>query len=174
MVQRIHFAGGMWLLSRLLIVAAMLLLVPLLPAPPGGIKPTVSWEVFSWWDSLLYKQIAISGYEYANDGKGHNVAFFPVFPLVIRGVMTLGLPFEVAGILVNNLAFLGALIVLYYWVEERHTRSTARWATAVLAWCPLSLFGTVIYQRGCICYSVQLQCRLLINRNMPGLRFGAL
>jgi Gpi18-like mannosyltransferase len=142
------FAGGMWLLSRLLIVATMLLLVPLLPAPPGGIKPTVSWEVYSWWDSLLYKQIATSGYEYANDGKGHNVAFFPVFPLVIRGVMTLGLPFEVAGILVNNLAFLGALIVLYYWVEERHSRSAARWATAVLAWCPLSLFGTVIYSEG--------------------------
>jgi len=142
------FAGAMWLLSRLLIVAAMLLFVPLLPAPPGGIKPTVSREVFSWWDSLLYKQIATSGYEYANDGKGHNVAFFPVFPLAIRGIMTLGLPFEVAGILINNLAFLGALIVLYYWVEERHGRSAARWATAVLAWCPLSLFGTVIYSEG--------------------------
>lgn len=142
------FAGAMWLFSRLLIVAIMLLVVPLLPAPTGGIKPPVSWEVFSWWDSLLYKQIAISGYEYANDGKGHNVAFFPTFPLVIRGVMTLGLPFEVAGILVNNLAFLGALSVLYFWVEKHHSRSAARWATAVLAWCPLSLFGTVIYSEG--------------------------
>lgn len=142
------FAGAMWLLSRLLIVALMLLLVPLLPAPPGGIKPTVSWEIFSWWDSLLYKQIVTSGYEYINDGKGHNVAFFPGFPLAIRGVMALGLPFEVAGILVNNFAFLGALIVLYYWLAEHHSKSAARWATAVLAWCPLSLFGTVIYSEG--------------------------
>lgn len=146
--NRFIFAGVMWLLSRLLIVAIMLLLVPLLPAPPGGIKPTVSWEIFSWWDSLLFKQIVTSGYEYTNDGKGHNVAFFPMFPLVIRGVMMLGLPYEVAGILVNNLAFLGALIVLYYWVEEHHSRKAARWATAVLAWCPLSLFGTVIYSEG--------------------------
>ena len=142
------FAGAMWLFSRLLIVAIMLLLVPSLPAPPGGIKPTVGWEVFSWWDSRHYHLIATSGYEYVNDGKGHNVAFFPVFPLAIRGVMMLGLPFEVAGTLVNNFAFLGALIVLYYWVNEHHGRSAARWATAVLAWCPLSLFGTVIYSEG--------------------------
>lgn len=142
------FAGSMWLFSRLLITTAMLLIVPLFPAPPGGIKPAVGWEVFYWWDSVLYDQIATSGYEYINDGKGHNVAFFPLFPLVIRGVMTLGLPFKVAGVLVNNLAFLGALLVLYYWVEEQHGRSAARWATAVLAWCPLSLFGTVIYSEG--------------------------
>jgi len=43
------------------------------------IKPTVGWEVY-WWDSVLYNQIATLGYEYANDGKGHNVAFFPYFP----------------------------------------------------------------------------------------------
>ena len=62
--------------------------------------------------------------------------------------MTLGLPFEVAGTLVNNLAFFGALLLMYRWVEERHGISAARWATAVLAWCPYSLFGTAIYSEG--------------------------
>ncbi|MGH2416464.1 MAG: hypothetical protein ACRDEA_22780, partial [Microcystaceae cyanobacterium] len=33
-------------------------------------------------------------------------------------------------------------------VEERQGISAARWATAVLAWCPFSLFGTVIYTEG--------------------------
>ena len=56
--------------------------------------------------------------------------------------------FNAAGTLVNNLAFLGALVVLYRWVEERHGTSIARWATGVLAWCPLSLFGSVIYSEG--------------------------
>lgn len=142
------FAATMWLLSRLVIAVAMLVIAPWLPAPPEGIVPTVGWEVFYWWDSVFYSQIATSGYEYVNDGKGHNIAFFPLFPLVIRGVMTIGLPFNVAGTLVNNLAFLGALLVLYYWVEALHGRSAARWATAVLAWCPFSLFGTVIYSEG--------------------------
>jgi len=147
-VNAFIFAALIWLLSRLLIAAAMLLLAPLLPAPPGGIVPTVGWSVFSAWDSGFYETIATAGYEYSHDSKQHSVAFFPLFPLLIRAVMTFGLPVEVAGTLVNNLAFLGALIVLYAWVEERHGISAARWATATLAWCPLSLFGTVIYSEG--------------------------
>jgi len=142
------FAAAMWLLSRLVIAVAMLLIAPSLPTPPSGILPTVGWGVFSAWDSSFYEKIATSGYEYATNGNEHSVAFFPLFPVFIRTVMVLGLPVEVAGTLLNNLAFLGALIVLYAWVEERHGISAARWATAVLAWCPLSLFGTVIYSEG--------------------------
>lgn len=142
------FIVAMWLLSRLLIAVGMLLIAPSLPTPPSGIVPTFGWDVFSAWDSVFYEKIATSGYEYAPDSHHHSVAFFPLFPLLLRGVMSLGLPVEVAGILVNNLAFLGALIVLYRWVDDRHGTSAAQWATAVLAWCPLSLFGTVIYSEG--------------------------
>ena len=146
--QGLVFAGAMWLSSRLLILVAMMVIAPLLPAPANGIAPSISWNVFSGWDSKFYQEIATSGYEYVPDGKGYNVAFFPLFPLLIRAVMNLGLPVEVGGTLVNNLAFLGGLIVLYAWVEERHGMSAARWSTAILAWCPFSLFGTVIYTEG--------------------------
>ncbi len=142
------FAVAMWLLSRGVIIIAMLGIAPLLPAPPGGIQAEVGWGVFSAWDSHYYHELATVGYDYANNTIGGNVAFFPLFPLALRAVMLLGLPFEVAGTLINNLAFLGALIVLYGWVEVRHGTRAARWATAVLAWCPLSLFGTVIYTEG--------------------------
>ena len=141
------FVATMWLLSRLVISAAMLLTAPSLPASPGNAVST-GWEVFSAWDSAFYEKIATSGYEYAHDGQEHLVAFFPLFPLSIRGLMALGLPVDVAGTTVNSMAFLCALLVLYLWVEERQGRSAARWATAVLAWCPLSLFGTVIYSEG--------------------------
>lgn len=142
------FAAATWLLSRMVILAAMLLIAPILPAPSGGVAPTFGWGVFSWWDSLAYQQIATYGYQPDNNGNVYSVAFFPLFPLFIRAVMSLGLPFEVAGTLVNNLAFLGAILVLYSWVEERLGTNAARWATAVLAFCPLSLFGTVIYTEG--------------------------
>lgn len=142
------FPFAMWLSSRLLIATAMLLIAPLLPAPPGNIVPKVGWEVFAWWDSGYYQTIATTGYEYVNDGKGHNVAFFPLFPLFIRGFMTLGLSSAMAGTILNSLAFLGALVVLYCWVEERHGINTARWVTAVLAWFPHSLFGTIVYSEG--------------------------
>lgn len=142
------FTGCMWLLSRLLILAAFFLLAPSLPAPPSGITPEISWDVFAGWDGQWYRQVALNGYEFAADGKQHSVAFFPLFPLIIRGVMTVGLPFEVAGTLVSNLAFLGALMLLSVWVEECHGRKAARWSVAALAWCPFSLYGTVIYTEG--------------------------
>ncbi|MBP5975848.1 hypothetical protein HW132_24690 [Brasilonema sp. CT11] len=147
-VNPLLFPAAMWLASRLLIWIAMLLIAPLLPAPPGGITPTFGWEVFDAWDSLNYHAIATTGYEFVNDGKSHILAFFPLFPLIIRILMNLGLPFEVAGTLLNNLAFLAALYFLYFWVKEQAGESAARWTTAVVAWCPLSLFAGVIYTEG--------------------------
>jgi Gpi18-like mannosyltransferase len=138
----------MWLSSRALIVVLMLIIAPLLPAPPGGIQPDFGWGVFWDRDSEHYQNIAFHGYEYSDNRKVHNVAFFPLFPLLIRGLMQIGLPFELSGVLVNNLAFLGGLIVLYMWMNENYGNIIARWATAFLAWCPLSLFGTVIYTEG--------------------------
>jgi Gpi18-like mannosyltransferase len=147
-VNGLFFALAMWLCSRLIIAAAMFLITPLLPTPSNGVPATLSWDTFFAWDSLLYKKIASSGYDYSLERKEYLVAFFPLFPLLSRAVMSIGLPFEVAGTLVNNLAFLGALIVLYAWINERHGMITARWVTAVLAWFPQSLFGTVIYSEG--------------------------
>lgn len=143
------FVVAMWLLSRLVIVVVMQLIAPSLKLTPGyGPAPLSGWELFSHWDGVWYRQIATSGYDYARDGKMHSVAFFPLFPLFTRGLMSLGLTFEVAGTLVNNLTFLGALGFLYRWVEERHSINAARWVIAVMAWCPFSLFATVTYTEG--------------------------
>ncbi|GAB4186046.1 MAG: hypothetical protein Fur006_25010 [Coleofasciculaceae cyanobacterium] len=159
-IQALGFIFVMWLLSRLLIVIAIQVIAPNYPATPAthpnplplgfvpGFVPQSSWELFSHWDAAWFKQIATQGYDYADDGKMHNIAFFPVFPLVVRAVMSLGFSFELAGLLVNNLALLGAMILLYRWVDEQHGESAARWATAVMAWCPFSLFGTVIFSEG--------------------------
>ncbi len=137
-----------WLFSRFVIVISMLLIAPLLPAPPDGFVASFGWNAFFSWDSVWYETIATSGYEYINDGQHHAVAFFPLFPLIIRAVMSLGLPFVIAGTLVNNLAFLGALLLIYNWVENSYGRSSARWTTMFLAWFPLSLYGSVIYSEG--------------------------
>lgn len=158
-IEGLIFPIVMWLLSRLVIVAIMQLIAPLVnssfgnngylpPIAPPNFVAKSGWELFSHWDGVWYQKIATLGYDYANDGQQHSIAFFPLFPLLTRGVMTLGLPFEVAGTLVNNLALLGAMILLYRWAEKRYGIKQARWATAVLAWCPFSLFGTVIYTEG--------------------------
>ncbi len=160
LLQGWSFVLVMWLLSRITIIIAMQVLAPYYPATPmvhppppplgyiDGFVPTPSWELFTHWDGAWFKQIALSGYEYVNDGKRYNVAFFPFFPLAVRAVMGIGLPYEIAGLFVNNLALLGAMFLLYYWVDEHHGERAAKWSTAVMAWCPFSLFGTVIYSEG--------------------------
>jgi Gpi18-like mannosyltransferase len=144
----ILFVSTMWLSSRLIIWVAMLLIAPALPVPSSGEAPGEGWDVFSQWDSRHYEKIVTKGYQFKDNGKGYNVAFFPLYPLLVKGAMSLGLSFEVAGTIINNLAFWGALVVLYLWTEERHGRRVARWATAALAWCPFSLFGAVVYTEG--------------------------
>ena len=169
------FVIAMWLLSRVVIVVAMQLIAPLLNSSPPdyavgqpgfipNFVPKMGWELFSHWDGAWYRKIATLGYDYANDGKTHSIAFFPLFPLITRGVMALGLPFDVAGTLVNNLALLGAMLLLYRWAKGHHGISAARWATAVLAWCPFSLFGTVTYTEGLFLLLTTASLRAFNNR----------
>ncbi|MGL5064824.1 MAG: mannosyltransferase family protein [Microcoleus sp.] len=154
------FVISMWLLSRSVIAIGMQVIAPLVAKNPpvypirpplgftGGFLPKSGWELFSHWDGKWYVQIATSGYNYTQDGEHHSVAFYPLFPLLIRGSIALGIPVEVSGVLINSLAFLGALAIVYFWVEQRYEIDAARWTTAVLAWCPFSLFCTVIYTEG--------------------------
>ena len=142
------FATTMWLLSRIVIIVAMLLIAPALPIAENAQPPTYGWDVFYAWDSIWYHRIVVVGYEFINDGKQYSVAFFPLLPLLTHVIMQFGLPFQVAATLLNNFAFLGALIVLYSWVKESSGTNAARWSTAVLAWCPYSLYGSVIYTEG--------------------------
>ncbi|MBD2462474.1 hypothetical protein H6G89_15620 [Oscillatoria sp. FACHB-1407] len=157
----------MWLSSRLVILLCLLVIAPALPTPEGGEAAIASWEIFSRWDSRIYDTIVTFGYQFQNDGEGYNVAFFPLFPLLIKVAMELGLPFEVAGTLINNVAFWGALVILYCWVREEHHQAIARWATAALAWCPFSLFGTVIYTEGLF-----LLCSTLALRSFEKQLYG--
>lgn len=159
----ILFILTLWLVSRLVIIVALQWVTPLLVTTPvhpewtwdnrprgfiPGYMPKPGWELFSHWDGKWYQDIVMQGYEYARDGDQHSIAFFPLFPLLIRAVMMLGLPFEAAAVLVNNLAFLGAMGMLYFWAKASQGIAVARWATAVLAWCPASLFCTVVYTEG--------------------------
>lgn len=143
-----YFPATIWLFSRILIWVAMFLMMPHLSTANGKIVTDFGWNIFDAWDSVHYRAIATSGYEFVDDGKQHNLAFFPLFPVTIWMLMQLGFSFELAGILVNNLAFFGALYFLFFWLKEHCGISIAKWATAVLSCCPLSMFTGVIYTEG--------------------------
>ena len=124
----------------------MLLLVPAISDPTGN--TTFGWNVFYAWDSVHYVTIATDGYTITDGNPGLNAAYFPLLPGLIKAIASLGIPPIHAGTLANNLAFLGATICLYRWISDRYSTAVARWTTAVLVWCPFSLFGTVIYTEG--------------------------
>lgn len=142
------FPLTMGLLSRGLLILVMAGISPLLPVPSGATPAEWGWDVFHAWDSSFYSDIGLRGYHFQPDGKGYNVAFFPVMPLLAWFLTQLGLPFNGAATLVNNGAWLGSLFILYHWVNQRQGKIAARWATAVLAWCPFSIFGSVVYTEG--------------------------
>ncbi len=144
----VQFVVLMWLSSRVLIGMAMYgatlggAAIAGTTIPPWDLKPLLGW------DGGHYLQIALHGYTYVNDGQGYNVAFFPGLPLLMQVGIRLGLSAPWAGLLVNNLAFLAGLGVVYTWVQARWGKQAAQWTTAALAWCPFSLFGTVLYTEG--------------------------
>ncbi|PWB73271.1 MAG: hypothetical protein C3F15_10040 [Holophagae bacterium] len=98
----------------------------------------------SRWDTGFYVSIAEEGYRYQGV-ELPSVAFFPLLPLLMRGLAAIVGDAVVAGILVANLALLGALIVLYRLVLEEWGAAAAERSVWYLAVFPASLFGSAIY-----------------------------
>lgn len=116
--------------------------VPGWPAPritPGAHTVVTAWERF---DALWFLRIADDGYR---DGDG-SAAFFPGYPLLTRAVSaTIGGHPLAAGLLVSNLAFLGALIALYFLTASEWSERIARRSVLYLAIFPTAFFFLAPY-----------------------------
>lgn len=93
-----------FLVSRTLLIVLTLALAPAFKHSP--------LELWNQWDGRWYVGIAVHGYHWGIHGKPA-LAFYPLYPLLIRAGMASGLPSMIAALLVSNLAFLGALLYLY-------------------------------------------------------------
>lgn len=107
-------------------------------------------NVWSRWDAGWYLQIAKSGYSY-KPGRPSSVAFFPLYPLLIRSLSTvLFFPeddywFLVSGILLSNLSLLIALIYFYKLVRLDSGEVTAARTILYLLVFPTSFFFSSVY-----------------------------
>jgi len=96
--------------------------------------------VWNRWDTSHFTAIATHGYV-----GSWQTAFFPLFPLLERGVaFLLGGPFR-AGLIISNLAYLVVLVVLYRLVWEDFGEETAFRATLFLAVFPTAFFFIAAY-----------------------------
>lgn len=107
------------------------------------------------WDGLWYKLIAAGSAGYPEStitlrpGYGSaeaTAAFWPLFPWLQQyGNKFTGAPFEMVGYIVSNLAFLGALVLLYRLVSIDFSETVARTTIWALALFPTALFFTALY-----------------------------
>lgn len=121
---------------------------------PYGTKLTsagavISRENFVWrflayawvgWDGGYYRTIALRGYSLSGPG-GPSIAFFPLYPLLIRLVLPLtGNDDTIAALLVSHLALFAALILIYDLVTRDFSRPVADRTIILLLLFPASLY----------------------------------
>lgn len=147
---------GMFLLSRVLTTVFMfsLYLGETVGHWPSG-SPLSQHDFFRFsatWDASHYRRIATDGYpttlptDAAGDVQQNSWAFLPLYPLLVRVVMTLtGLNFDIAGVLVATVFGAGAALVLYRLVASRVGAVSGFWATAFFCFGPLSFVLQIAY-----------------------------
>jgi hypothetical protein len=104
------------------------------------------------WDTRWYQQIVLHGYpstlpiDDVGDVKYNTWAFFPVFPAIVRAVMTVtGLGFNVVGMGVATLFGAGATVALHRVLLDQFGRTQALWGAVLFAFGPMSFLLQVGY-----------------------------
>lgn len=116
--------------------------VPGWPTPVAHAGLSSLFTGWERWDALWFLRIAAHGYR-STDG---SAAFFPLYPLAVRGVsFVLGHHPLAAGLIVANGCFLGALILFYRLTEREFSGDFARRSSLYLAIFPTTFFFLAPY-----------------------------
>jgi hypothetical protein len=115
--------------------------------PPYHLRgmDNVLLDVFgSRWDTGFYASIAEEGYRYQGVPLP-SVAFFPLYPLLMRALGALVGDALVAGLIISNAALLLAAILLYRLADESWGEGVAGRTTWYFLIFPAAFFGTAVY-----------------------------
>jgi hypothetical protein len=106
------------------------------------------WDTFARWDSGYFEGIARSGYAPLAGGRS-NIAYFPVYPLLIRAVARLfgrqHAAFYISGIAIAWLSFVLAMVALYHLARLDLPPPRAARAVLLTMIFPFSFFFGVAY-----------------------------
>ena len=106
-----------------------------------------TWNPVPWhaqWDSYWLMSIADEGYEYKQDELS-NIAFFPLYPALIKLVSYATGDFILAGWLVSILFIFLSMIMLYRLVKEFHPSLNPHLPVIFLLVFPTALFLNAVY-----------------------------
>lgn len=99
------------------------------------------------WDAGWYLGIAESGYtNIAKNIEGQkDTAFFPLYPLFIRALNKIIPNVYFCGVLISNISFLAALILLFRIIRMNYDIKVAKQAIILISVYPFSLFYRAMY-----------------------------
>lgn len=122
-------------------------MVPGTAANAGRSRPMTN--MWSRWDGGWYYSIAKHGYNFT-PGQPSNAAFFPLYPMLMRGAHLLiqsksDAGWFHAGVLVSNVALLVALGYFYLLVRMDYDEVIARRAVLYVLVFPMTLFLSAVY-----------------------------
>ena len=143
-------------------------LPPFMPRQPPHALSAHHWlQAWSWWDGAWYVDIATRGYFFV-PGEQSSVAFFPAYPLLVRGVGRLVGDAVLGGFLTTVAFGLAATVLFHRWVVDKLGARRARWGLAAFLLYPCSfyLFGTVYADA--LFLTALLAAFLLVERDRPG------
>jgi hypothetical protein len=132
------------------VVAVSILAHSYLPAMHTGHRARILGEgwvrSFTWWDGWWYSGIARRGYWSFSTYRQSPVAFFPAYPLLMRGIGSwTGQGPMVAGVGITVASGLGSAVLFHRWCSSRLQAGVARVCVLVLLLSPFAfyLMGTV-------------------------------
>lgn len=95
--------------------------------------------VWAHWDAVHYLAIATNGYQ------GTDMAFFPLYPMLIRVFGSVAGDHLIAGLVISNVSFFFGLLFLYKLLEHEYGRSTARHGIFYISIFPTAVFFSAVY-----------------------------
>jgi hypothetical protein len=144
--------GGIWSTAHPALLFAIMVAVTLntvalavlyLPMNPVGTwrgPAGVPWlEGLCRWDAGWYAAIATKGYWFET-GRQSSVAFYPLYPLLMRALVPVVDRYFLAGILITMASGLGAVVLVHRWIRDRLGDRVARTSLRVLLLYPFALF----------------------------------
>jgi len=163
---RFRAVAPIWLVTRLGVLVVAFLAVATIGVAPQAERLRVSgnplWNLPYRWDTGWYLAIAVEGYQWNPAGAQQRIAFFPAFPMLMRGggavlggrvdgprtpasIERLGTRTLVAGWLLALAASLAALFALYTWACDLGGRRVAIASVALLSTYPFALYFSAAY-----------------------------
>jgi hypothetical protein len=143
-------AHALWALGPFLLTRAAIFSI-------GWLSLTVLAHGFKWrtpnglldafvrWDADWFLGIVRNGYSYT-PGHESPVAFFPLYPMLVRALAAVGVPDITSGFIVSNTAlYVAAVLCCALWTSEYRSVRIGRAGVVLLLVWPASFFHSTLY-----------------------------